>query len=198
MIAVLEKLVNKYIGVIIIDDGKHTLYGSTWTKKTGECHIGLTGIISFTKWNISEERAFMNCRMLKYITGVCPILGVDMSYMFCWASNFNQPLNDWDVSSVTNMKCMFWQASSFNQPLDDWDVSLVTNMRHMFYKASNFNQPLNDWDVSSVTDMESMFRVASNFNQPLDDWDVSSVTYMRWMFEWTKMSKISQLPEWLH
>ena len=128
MITPLDKLVNKYIGVIIINNGKHTLYGSTWTQKTRECHIELTGIISFTKWNISEDSAFMNCRMLKYIIGVCPILGDYMNGMFEEASNFNQPLNDWDVSSVTNMSCMFYGASSFNQPLNDWDVSSVTNM----------------------------------------------------------------------
>ena len=33
------------------------------------------------------------------------------------AEAFNQPLNKWDVSNVTNMKCMFKNATSFNQPL---------------------------------------------------------------------------------
>ena len=48
-------------------------------------------------------------------------------------------------------------ASSFNQPLNDWDVSNVTDMNSMFSDASSFNQPLNDWDVSNVTDMNWMF-----------------------------------------
>ena len=105
-----------------------------------------------------------------------------MDNMFTVATSFNQPLNDWDVSSVTNMSDMFYYASVFNHPLNDWDVSSVTNMSGMFYYASVFNHPLNDWDVSSVTNMDNMFTVASSFNQPLNDWDVSSVTYMSSMF----------------
>ena len=48
--------------------------------------------------------------------------------MFNRATSFNQPLNKWNVSNVTNMACMFYGASSFNQPLNNWNVSKVTNM----------------------------------------------------------------------
>ena len=51
-----------------------------------------------------------------------------MGYMFCSASSFNQPLNKWNVSNVTDMYAMFWKARSFNQPLNKWDVSKVTDM----------------------------------------------------------------------
>ena len=51
-----------------------------------------------------------------------------MSWMFIYASGFNQPLNNWDVSKVTDMHGMFRYASGFNQPLDSWDVSKVTDM----------------------------------------------------------------------
>ena len=37
--------------------------------------------------------------------------------MFLAATSFNQPLNKWNVSNVTNMKFMFLDARSFNQPL---------------------------------------------------------------------------------
>ena len=46
----------------------------------------------------------------------------------CYAESFNQPLNDWNVSNVTDMEGMFQGASSFNQPLNNWDVSNVTDM----------------------------------------------------------------------
>ena len=42
--------------------------------------------------------------------------------MFASAKLFNQPLNNWNVSNVTDMKGMFWDATSFNQQLNNWDV----------------------------------------------------------------------------
>ena len=65
------------------------------------------------------------------------------------------------------MSLMFWGARSFNQPLNNWNVSNVTDMYAMFLKAMSFNQPLNKWDVSNVTNMWSMFYGAISFNQPL-------------------------------
>ena len=55
------------------------------------------------------------------------------------------------------MRYMFYHARSFNQPLNNWNVSNVTNMRWMFADAHSFNQPLNKWNVSKVMDMESFF-----------------------------------------
>ena len=49
------------------------------------------------------------------------------------------------------MSWMFKEATSFNQPLNKWNVSKVTNMEAMFYGAESFNQPLNKWNVSKVT-----------------------------------------------
>ena len=62
-------------------------------------------------------------------------------------------------------------ARSFNQPLNNWGVSNVTNMSYMFHdmfqNCEDFNQPLNNWNVSNVEDMENMFQNARSFNQPL-------------------------------
>ena len=76
------------------------------------------------------------------------------------------------------MSHMFDGATAFNQPLNTWDTSKVTDMSHMFDGATVFNQPLNTWDVSNVTDMSYMFagvryrdgniyNRTSSFNQPL-------------------------------
>ena len=50
-----------------------------------------------------------------------------MYKMFRGATNFNQPLSNWDVKNVTVMRDMFRDATSFNQDLSSWDVSSVTN-----------------------------------------------------------------------
>ncbi|WP_279062318.1 DarT ssDNA thymidine ADP-ribosyltransferase family protein [Campylobacter lanienae] len=94
----------------------------------------------------------------------------NMSGMFFGCDNFNQPLNNWDVSNVTDTSWMFAGCTNFNQPLDNWNVFNVTDMREMFDGCENFNQPLDNWNVSSVTDMYEMFRNCENFNQPLDSW----------------------------
>ena len=70
-----------------------------------------------------------------------------MSYLFLDKKYFNDNINSWDVSNVTNMESMFLSVKSlFNQPLNSWDVSSVTNMSYMFYGTKYFNQPLNSWE----------------------------------------------------
>jgi surface protein len=109
-------------------------------------------------------------------------LVTDMSQLFDGATEFNQPIDSWDVSNVTNMFGMFYYAVSFNQPIGDWDVSVVNSMGGMFQNAFSFNGSIGNWNVGSVTDMRYMFFRASSFNQPIGNWDVSSVTNMRYMF----------------
>lgn len=70
-----------------------------------------------------------------------------MQMMFAYAFNFNQPLNEWDVSNVTNMGYMFQEASKFNQPLDAWNVRRVRDFRSMFDEAHDFNQSIAMWKV---------------------------------------------------
>ncbi len=96
--------------------------------------------------------------------------------------DFNKNLNAWDVSNVTNMEGVFAYQEYYNQPLDNWDVSSVTQMRYMFNGAKSFNQDISGWDVSSVTNMRGMFENAESFNQDIGNWDVSNVTNMMEIF----------------
>ncbi len=66
-----------------------------------------------------------------------------MSWMFSHCTNFNQPLNNWDVSNVTDMSWMFSHCTNFNQPLNNWDVSSVTKMSGIFddCKINDENKP---------------------------------------------------------
>lgn len=122
----------------------------------------------------------------------------DMSTLFQFinnkADNFNENINDWDVSNVISMELMFDSAISFNQPLDKWDVSNVKYMNGMFMCATSFNQSLEMWDVSNVEFMTEMFYEASSFNQPLNKWDISKVIDMDSMFY--KASNYIQYLDW--
>ena len=92
------------------------------------------------------------------------------------------PINCWNVSSVTRMDFAFSNAPFFNSPLNCWDTSAVTNMRGMFL-SSRFSKPVNSWDTSAVTDMSRMFSGAFRFSQKLDAWDTSAVRDMTGMFD---------------
>ena len=86
-----------------------------------------------------------------------------MSFAFR-STTLNQPIGNWDVSNVTNMRSMFDRAASFNQDIGDWNTSSVTNMSNMFERAYAFNQDVSDWNISSVTNMGNMFLYAWGLN----------------------------------
>jgi surface protein len=48
--------------------------------------------------------------------------------MFERCKSFNQPLNKWDVSNVTDMESMFDRCESFNQDLSNWEVPYSVSM----------------------------------------------------------------------
>ena len=55
---------------------------------------------------------------------------------------FFEGIEDWDVSNVTDMSYMFCYARNFNADISGWNVSKVKNMRGMFQFASSFNQDI--------------------------------------------------------
>lgn len=110
---------------------------------------------------------------------LCTSLVTSMEKLFVGNKEFNQNIENWDVSNVTDMRGMF-SGSIFNKDIAKWNVRNVTNMSEMFL-LSQFNQPLIDWNVGNVTDMSKMF-LFSQFNQPIGNWDVSKVTDMSEMF----------------
>ena len=105
-----------------------------------------------------------------------------MQSMFSNSISFNQNINDWNVSNVTDMSHMFNNATSFNQNINNWNVSNVINMYYMFNRAHVFNKALNNWDVSNVISMCYMFSDAIAFNQNISNWNVKNDTSVDDMF----------------
>ena len=146
-------------------------------------------LLSVDQWGTASvwttmDFAFYGCSNLSFTATDAPNLSscTSMNRIFRDATNFNSPIDHWDVSNITNMSFMFQNASSFNQPLGSWNVTNVTNMSSTFANATNFNQTLNSWNVANVTNMNSMFKDATSFNQTLHSWNVANVTNMANMF----------------
>ena len=112
----------------------------------------------------------------------------DIKAMFYGCENFNQDINNWDVSKVTNMSYMFFECKKFNQGLSDWGqrLSNVKYMKAMFAFCYIFDQNINSWDVSNVIYMSYMFFDCYKFNQGLSNWNVSKVENMSFMFHYCK------------
>jgi len=90
------------------------------------------------------------------------------------SSSFNQQLEEWDTSHVTDMQFMFRSASVFNQDLNHWDTAHVTSLSYMFENAPSFHQTLDGWNTSRVQSMVCIFSGA--YNHTLDDLDASGMT----------------------
>lgn len=116
-----------------------------------------------------------------------PVVGTTLASTFRDTTLFNGDIDNWDVSSVTDMNRMFLFAKAFNQDLNSWDVSSVTSMLSMFHGAVAFNGNIGSWSPTSVLTMQGMFNGTfpdgHAFNQNIDGWDVSSVTDMNSMFK---------------
>lgn len=123
------------------------------------------------EWTDMSE-AYQECSNLTITANDAPDLSNcnSLYQTFRGATSFNQSINHWDVSTITNMVALFFNCTSFNQPLNDWDVSNASCLASMFRGATDFNQPLDKWDVSNVDNMYSMFRDASSFHQNIGGW----------------------------
>lgn len=97
----------------------------------------------------------------------------------------NIDIDNWDMSTVTNMSKMFTRCSSLvGVDVSSWDVSNVTDMSHMFEGCVDI--PLLDvskWNTSKVRDMSYLFsRCFALQNLDVSKWNVSDVTNMEAMF----------------
>lgn len=152
----------------------------------GDIHKILTleqwGQINWT----TMRQAFQGCMLMDVTATDIPRLSAvtDLSFMFTNCSNLigNPTINNWNVSSVTNLQSTFQGCFLFNQPIGDWNTSNVINMGALFLMAKIFNQPIGNWNTSKVETMTATFNNAREFNQPIGSWDLSKNLDCEFMF----------------
>lgn len=102
------------------------------------------------------DSAFYSCGHLTSVASDVPNLDSvsSLNSMFAFASEFNQPINDWDVSAIVDMRAMFYRAASFDQNLGNWNISQVMMMDSMFYgvrlKEEKYDSTLISWSTQPV------------------------------------------------
>jgi surface protein len=120
--------------------------------------------------------------------------------MFSSTENFiGVGLNEWNVSSVTDMGYMFADSILFNTNLSKWDTANVKLMPYMFSNTiSNEGLGIEEWDISNVIDMSHMFDGATNLQPTLNlsTWDISNVQYINSMFANTTTYEGYGLIDW--
>jgi surface protein len=108
--------------------------------------------------------------------------------MFGNNSNFNQPLNNWNVSNVNNWQNFMNNTDAFNQDLSSWSPSSATIFRTAFRNMANFEGiGVKEWDVSSCTDFFGVFANCASFAEDLSagatgSWQMESASNMADMF----------------
>jgi Mycoplasma protein of unknown function, DUF285 len=84
-------------------------------------------------------------------------------------------------------------TSQFNEPLDKWQVGKATTLQGMFAGSSSFSHSLNSWNTSNVIDMSFFLLDATSWNGDISTFDTSNVKYMRAMVRTEVSDQVSTL-----
>lgn len=136
-------------------------------------------------WDTSGLKKFSlrNCRVFNQPLNGWDVSNVtDFTRVFASCAAFNQDLDQWKPLAATSFEEMFSMCDRFNGKIGDWFNASTKTVRRMFYLARYFNQPLDHLDTSGIEDFSEMFASAYSFNQPLGNWDVTGATTLRKMF----------------
>jgi surface protein len=137
---------------------------------------------------MTNEVVSIHSNYRTYATNLVPYNNIVTNFITDMASlfssiTFNDPIDSWDVSNVTDMSSMFYYANTFGQAIGNWNVSNVNNMSNMFSNTNGFNSPIGLWNTQNVTNMDGMFKNAALFNSPIGLWNTQNVTNMNGMFK---------------
>ncbi len=141
----------------------------------------MTAIQMYYGNNVGEKNHIVNKYGLINEWDVSSV--TDMSEVFSGHPISDDLLFGWDVRQVTDMSDMFMGCSAFEgNGLDEWEVDQVTNMSHMFDGCTMLVAQLEEWKVDQVTNMSHMFDGCTMLSAQLDEWNVHRVTNMSYMF----------------
>jgi surface protein len=141
----------------------------------GTAPVADDALTAVTNWDgvglTSLYNAFSGDVNLVSVPTDLPSTVTETGYMFSSATSFNQNLNSWDTTSVTDMSGMFEGDTAFN----DGGVALVS-------------APGVGWDTTNVTDMNDMFEGDTAFDQDLGSWDIDQVNNLADALDYTSLS----------
>ena len=89
----------------------------------------------------------------------------DASYIFAGAANFNREIN-WRAPKIQSLAALLFGASKFNKDITIKEAKPVY-LGFFLAGASSFDSKIN-MDTSECSDFSSMFMEASKFNQPIN------------------------------
>ena len=164
------------------------IYGNSFYMPFGNSAERLK-IVEVFSWGraVIGTNGFFGCTNLTFenVVDIPSNLSNNLEGLFRGCASITQVrgMNNWNVSSVTNMKLMFFGATAFNQNIGAWNTGNVVNMEGMMRNATAFNQNIGSWNVSNVVDMDSMMRNTSAFNQNIGAWNTGNVSFMQGMFQ---------------
>ena len=97
-----------------------------------------------------------------------------MAHAFKDRTTFNENINAWDVSNVTNMRMPCLEMLEFLIRILVIGIFLISyKYGIMFFGAKSFNQPIGAWDTSNVVNYERNVLEAFVFNQA--DWRLEHI-----------------------
>jgi len=160
---------------VYLDDNGITIKAYDWAV------YGMSGEVNGIDYLIVSANDLRNMiSNNENVNVVCTSFVTNMNALIENNLSFNQNINNWDVSNVTEGSRMFFN-SNFNSDISAWNVGSVTNMNQMFQSSQFNNSSLYNWDMSAVEDLGQMF-YQSSFNQNIGQWNLSSAISIRYIF----------------
>ena len=170
---------------MFVGDGGKGSFNNGGSNTIKNWNTGKVTDMSYMFYNQSDFNQEIGTWDVSKVTNMLYTLGGNYYSASAVAGVFNNggsdSIKNWNTGAVTNMSSMFSYQKDFNQPIGNWDLSKVTNISQMFRSlvvgVSAFNQPIGNWNISAVTNAAT-FMENKTFN------DYSTANYDALLIGW--------------